>query len=216
MATIMKLLLIRHGQSTGNAEGRVQGQADLPLTNLGRRQAKAGAQRLQRREWNPTAIYCSDLVRAAETAEILAAGWGLAVVLDERLQEYDCGELTNLNEQEIETLYPEIWHSMHHSADWVSIPGEEGNQAFDLRLQAVLAEIRARHGDEETVAIVSHGALLGTLLRQFLGLDTSRPAPFRFGNTSISVVELLPPGPVLTLLNDTCHLDGDVQWSGHL
>ncbi len=212
----MKLLLIRHGQSTGNAEGRVQGQADLPLTDLGRKQARALAHRLQREEWNPSAIYSSDLVRAAETAEILASGRGLAVILDERLREYDCGELTNLIWQDIETLYPEIWHSMHHSAEWMSIPGEEGNAAFDRRLTSVLSDIQTHHGDEKIVAIVSHGASLGTLLCQLLGLDTGRPAPFRFGNTSLSVVELQPPGPVLTLLNDTCHLDGDVQWSERL
>ena len=207
----MKLLLIRHGQSTGNAEGRVQGQADLPLTELGRKQALALAHRLQREKWNPSAIYSSDLGRAADTAEILAAGRGLAVVLDDRLREYDCGELTNVIWQDVETLYPEIWHGLHYSTEWVSIPGEEGNEAFERRLVAVLAEIRARPGDKETVAIVSHGASLGTLLCHLLGLDTARPAPFRFGNTSISMVEFHPRGPILTLLNDTSHLDGNLQ-----
>jgi broad specificity phosphatase PhoE len=212
----MRLLLIRHAQSTGNAEGRVQGQADMPLTELGRRQERALAHRFQHEAWNPSTIYSSDLVRAAETAEILAGSQGLAVVGDERLREYDCGVLTNLTGQDIEALYPEIWYSMHHSTEWVSIAGEEGNAAFDRRLAEVLAEIKARHGGEETVAIVSHGASLGTLLCQMLGLDTGRPAPFHFGNTSISIVELRPPGPVLTLLNDTCHLDGESQWSGRL
>jgi broad specificity phosphatase PhoE len=207
----MKLLLIRHGQSTGNAQGRVQGQADLPLTDLGRKQAVALARRLQREEWNPAAIYSSDLTRAAETAEILAADRGLRAVLDDRLREYDCGVLTNVIWRDIETLYPEIWHGLHHSAEWVSIPGEEGNEAFQRRLAAVLADIQARHGDQEMVAMVTHGASLGTLLCHLLGLDSARPAPFRFGNTSLSIVEFHTRGPVLTLLNDACHLDGNLQ-----
>jgi broad specificity phosphatase PhoE len=207
----MKLLLIRHGQSIGNAEGRVQGQADLPLTELGRKQARALALRLQREEWALSAIYSSALGRAAETAEILASNQRLPVVLDERLREYDCGELTNVIWQDIETLYPEIWHSMHHSTEWVIIPGQEGNEAFDHRLTAMLAEIQAQHGQQETVVIVAHGASLGTILCHLLGLDTGRLASFRFGNTSLSILKLRPAGPVLTLLNDTCHLDGTLR-----
>jgi broad specificity phosphatase PhoE len=207
----MELLLIRHGQSVANKEGRLQGQFDSPLNDHGREQARFLARRLKRGEWDVSAIYASDLRRARETAEILAARLRLPLALDSRLREYDFGVLTGLTWREIEPRFPEIWHAMHHSPQWVPIPGEEGNEAFHARLVAALAEIRAKHKTEETVAIVSHGGSLGMILAHLLGIDPRRPTPFRFGNTSLSVVRLTPRGPRLLRMNDTSHLDGDMR-----
>jgi broad specificity phosphatase PhoE len=202
----MKLLLIRHGQSIANTEGRVQGQMDSPLSEVGRDQARALTRRLLHEEWAISAIFASDLTRAAETAEILAAGLDVSVTLDARLREYDVGVLNGVVWREIEFLYPDIWHGLHYSHDWVPIPGEEGNEAFHRRLAAALTDIRAQYKDQQAVAIVSHGGSLGMILADLLGMDTRRPAPFRFGNTSLSVVELGPRRPHLLLMNDTGHL----------
>lgn len=207
----VKLLLVRHGQSIANLEGRLQGQFDSPLTDLGREQARALGRRLQREEWAISAIYASDLSRAAETAEILAAILDAPSVLDERLREYDVGVLNGIVWKEIEFLYPDIWHGLHHSTEWVPIPEEEGNDAFHARLVAWLADMQARHGEEESVAVVSHGGSLGWLLAHLLGIDTSRPTPFRFGNASLSVLGLTAQGPCLYVMNDTCHLDGNLR-----
>lgn len=207
----MKLLLIRHGQSVANAQGRLQGQFDSPLSDAGREQARALARRLRREEWPISAIYASDLIRAAETAEILAAVLDAPVALDERLREYDVGVLNGIIWNEIEFRYPDIWHGLHHSSEWVPIPEEEGNDAFHERLVAALADVQSRHGEEESVAIVSHGGSLGMILAYLLGMDTGRPTPFRFGNTSLSIVELGSQEPRLWVMNDTCHLDGDLR-----
>jgi broad specificity phosphatase PhoE len=204
----MKMLLIRHGQSVANTEGRLQGQLDSPLTELGRTQARALARRLVRENWGASTVYTSDLVRAAETAELLAADLQAPVVRDERLREYGVGVLTGLVWREIEFLYPEIWHGLHHSPEWTPIPKEEGNRPFHARLSAALADIRSGHKDGEVVAIVSHGGSLGAMLAHLLGMGVKRPTPFRFGNASLSVVEFWSRGPVLSRLNDTCHLDG--------
>jgi len=203
----MKLLLIRHGQSVANTQGRLQGQLDSPLTELGRRQAHALARRLVREGWNASTIYTSDLVRAAETAEILSAGLVVPVVSDERLREYGVGVLTGLVWREIELQYPEIWHGLQHSPTWTPIPGEEGNGPFCARLLSALDDIRSAHGDGQMVAIVSHGGSLGMMLAYLLGMELKRPTPFRFGNASLSVVHLRPHGPLLSCLNDTCHLE---------
>jgi broad specificity phosphatase PhoE len=207
----VKLLLIRHGQSIANAQGRLQGQFDSPLSERGREQARALVQRLRREAWNIAIVYASDLSRAVETAEILASDLGAQLVLDERLREYDVGVLNGIVWKEIEFLYPDIWDGLHHSTEWVPIPEEEGNEVFRARLVAALADIRDGHGQGESVAIVSHGGSLGMILAHLLGMDTDRPTPFRFGNTSLSVVELVSQGPRLWLMNDTCHLDGDLR-----
>jgi broad specificity phosphatase PhoE len=207
----MKLLLIRHGQSVANTEGRLQGQLDSPLTELGRNQARALARRLAREEWSISVVYASDLSRTAETAEILAGDMGAPVVLDERLREHDIGPLTGIVWREIESLYPDIWHSLHYDAEWTDIPGTEGYEALRSRLAAMLADIQARHGEDETVMVVSHGGSLSMFLVEILNMERRRPSPFRFGNASLSVVELRPRGPGLVCLNDTCHLDGDLR-----
>jgi broad specificity phosphatase PhoE len=81
----MQLLLVRHGQSVANTEDRLQGQMDSPLSGLGRKQARALARRLVREGWSLSAIYTSDLSRAAETAEILGVALAAPVLLDVRL-----------------------------------------------------------------------------------------------------------------------------------
>lgn len=207
----MKLLLVRHAESVANSEGRWQGHFDSPLTGRGRRQAGALAGRLLREQWAVSAFYASDLSRAAETAEILAARLDAPLVLDERLREYNIGVLTNLNWQEIETRYPEIWHGLRHTREWVPVPGEEGNDVFYRRLVAVLDDVRSRHEDGQVVAMVSHGGSLGMILAHLLDLEPRRPLPFRFGNTSLSLIEFSLRGPILVFLNDTCHLDGDLR-----
>jgi broad specificity phosphatase PhoE len=207
----MKLLLIRHAQSVANSQRRWQGQFDSPLTDHGRTQARALAGRLLREEWAVSALYASDLSRAAETAQILATHLGAPLVLDERLREYDIGVLTNLTWPEIETRYPEIGHGLRHSQKWMAVPGEEGNAVFYRRMVEILDCIQSWHKDSEAVAVVSHGGSLAMILAHLLGLEPRRPLPFRFGNTSLSIVEFATRGPILVCLNDTCHLDDDLH-----
>jgi probable phosphoglycerate mutase len=205
----MKLLLVRHGQSVANAEGRIQGQVDSPLNELGRKQARALAARLHTEDWALAAVYSSDLSRAAETAAILGAAYGLPVLEDIRLREYDLGVLNNMMWNEIEARYPDIWRGLHHRPDWVPLPGEEGKDVFHARIASVLTDIGAKHDESDAVAVVSHGASLGMILTHYLDMDSSGPVfyqPFLFGNTSLSIMELTSRGPRLLLMNDTGHL----------
>lgn len=202
----MRLLLIRHGQSIANAEARIQGQFDSPLNEQGRQQARALARRLRQEKWPVTAIYASDLSRAAETVRIVAAELELPVTLDPRLREYDAGVLNGLTWAEVEARYPDLWQEFQRGGKWVSIPGEEGNEAFRARLAAALEAIQTRHEGEGTVAVVSHGASLGMILLYLLGLERNLSSPFAFGNASLSIVDFRARGPVISRLNDTCHL----------
>lgn len=203
----MKLLLIRHARSVANAEGRLQGQTESPLSEEGKGQAKALAQRLVHQGLGISAVYASDLSRAAETAQIVASCLGLPVVLDERLREYDSGVLNGIVWQDVEFLYPEIWQGFYQRNEWVPIPGEEGNKTFRTRLAAVLAGILAEHENDPAVAVVTHGGSLGMILGYLLGLETPRPLPFHFDNASLTTIEFRRAVPILTLQNDTCHLD---------
>src|SRR3954449_1914254 len=97
------LLLVRHGQSEWNAVGRWQGQADPPLTELGREQARLAARSLGALD----AIFASDLQRATETALIISNALGVGpVVIDPDLRERDAGEWSGLTRSEIEEQYP--------------------------------------------------------------------------------------------------------------
>jgi broad specificity phosphatase PhoE len=203
----MKLLLVRHGQSIANAEGRLQGQFDSPLSDLGRGQARALAERLVREEQAVSALYASDLRRAAETAQILAGYLAAPVTLDARLREYDWGVFSGLTWGEIRSRHPAIWQRWQAGEGRISIPEEEGHEPFTRRVTAAWADMQAGHQDEEVVLVVAHGGSLGTMLALLLGMAPRRPNPFRFGNACLSIVELGPRGARLWLHNDTCHVD---------
>ena len=204
----MKLLLIRHAESRGNAEGRLQGQSDWPLSDRGLDQARALARRLAREERATSAVYASDLSRALQTAEIIATALGLAVTVDERLREYNFGVLDGIVWREVEHRYPEIWRGFYEERRWLPVPGEEGAEPFRTRLAAAVDDILARHADTDAVAVVTHGGSLGTLTAHLLGMPIRRPQPFHFRNASLSAVDFGRWGPLLVLQNDTCHLDG--------
>ena len=204
----MKLLLIRHGESVGNAEGRMQGRFDSPLSQLGREQACLLAGRLRCEGGQLAALYASPLRRAADTAEILAAALELPVTWDERLQEYDIGLLTGVVWADLERLHPEIWRQLQDTRGPAAYPGEEGMEVFRQRVADLVQDVRACYDGDQVVGLVSHGGTLSMLICHVLGVPPRRPQPFRLSNSSISVLELRPRGPVLALLNDTHHLDG--------
>lgn len=202
-----RLLLIRHAQSEWNASGRWQGQADPPLNETGREQARQLAAYLVRRQETPVAAYASPLQRTAETARIVCAPFNLAPVLDDRLKEYDIGAFQGLTAEEVQARYSSVWEDLQTRINWVPIPEAESRGAFCDRTLAALAEVHARH-QGQAVIVVTHGGVLGTYLTCILGLDRERHSPFRFGNASLSILEHDRRGPHLSVLNDTCHLHG--------
>ena|SRR5579872_6136454 len=135
------LLLVRHGETDWNAEGRLQGHTDRPLNEYGRRQAHALAERLA--DDDIEAIYASDLSRARETAEILGARLGLPVVLDPGLRERNWGNWEGLTGPE---------------RDRVEYAGEPAAEHGERVLASVRA-IADRHPGEKVVVITHGGSL---------------------------------------------------------
>ncbi|MGI8795640.1 MAG: histidine phosphatase family protein [Acidimicrobiia bacterium] len=165
MAT--RLFLVRHGESTWNADGRWQGQADPPLSALGARQAEAAVAGFIEQ---PDAVWTSDLVRSARTAEILAAGLGLPPPRpDARLREREVGEWSGLTRAEIEDGWP------GYLAERRSPPGFEADAQLGERAEAALHDL-ARHGPGITILVVTHGGVIRTLERG-LGGEAAPPIP---------------------------------------
>jgi len=203
---VPRLFLIRHGRSTWNAERRFQGHADPPLDDVGREQAHLLAERL--RDSPPIVLYTSSLQRAQETAKIIGQALGIPVSPDERLKEGGVGVLTGLTWAQMKEQYPDVMQGFMEADEDIVIPGGEEIEQFMARVTAVFGEIVARHAGE-TVGVVSHGGTLGVYLNHLIGMP-GRFSPFRFGNTSLSIVEVNPVRPRIVLLNDTCHLGGEI------
>jgi broad specificity phosphatase PhoE len=203
----MRLLLVRHGESVGNFENRLQGQAEYDLTDLGRRQAEATGRRLA--ALGVTALYSSPLMRAQQTARTCAAQLGIEVRLEEALSEYHFGEMAGSTYQEVR----ERLGVATSPAERV-YPGEEGRENFFGRVTAAVWRIADEHAGE-TVAVISHGGPIALFCQSVLGLAYKRPMPFVIGNASICEIDVNDDSnldranrSVLTHLNDTHHLRG--------
>ena len=153
-----RLLLLRHGQSEWNAAGRWQGQADPPLSDLGREQAFAAAQKLG----TVDAIVSSDLERAMHTAQIISGQLGVGpVVIEPLLRERHAGEWSGLTTVEIEEQFPGFLERGDRP------PGFESDDSLLARTHAALANIEAEYRGGE-VLVVAHGGLVYALEREHL------------------------------------------------
>ena len=148
-----RLLVVRHGQSEWNAIGRWQGRADPPLTDEGRRQAADAAKVLGTFD----AVVASPLVRAVETASVLADHLGIGPVLvDPDLMERDAGEWQGLTRTQIESGWPDFLESGRRP------PGYETDQAMGTRVRAALDRVSDQVSDG-AVLVVSHGGVVYAL-----------------------------------------------------
>jgi probable phosphoglycerate mutase len=160
-----RVLLVRHGQSEWNALGRWQGQADPPLSELGRAQARAAAQSLGALD----AIFASDLLRAAETAAIIAEQLGVGpVIIDDDLRERDAGEWSGLTREEIHERFPGYLPDDRHRAfapdggEPKRPPGWEPDDALRTRVLRALTRIHDAVPDGDVLA-VTHGGVIYVL-----------------------------------------------------
>jgi alpha-ribazole phosphatase len=205
----LRLFLVRHGETAWNAEGRFQGQTDVPLSAVGLAQAEAIAARLATTPLD--AIYASDLSRAAETAQAIARPHALAVRCDPRWREMSFGEWHGLTYPQMEAAFPETvawWNAdrVHRAA-----PGGETLTQLAARVQAGLDDVRRDHS-AQTVLIASHGGAIRALLCVLLHKSLSEYWQFALGNTSLTEVEFQRMGPVLNRLNDMQHLEYDFSY----
>lgn len=196
----MLLYCVRHGESTFNVEGRLQGQSDTRLSPLGQKHAAAIAATLSKLPID--AVYSSPLSRALETAHPLADALGLPIERDDRLKEIHIGVFQGTLAAELGDRFPQ------EAARWRSqdpdyrIPGGESRRDLMQRAAAAFQQIHAA-GHRQAV-VVAHGGVLAAALKALLAVPAERN-PFMLYNGSISMIEW--GGQVkLVTLNQTDHL----------
>lgn len=198
----MLLYCVRHGESTYNAEGRVQGQSDVPLSEFGLRQAQAVAAAL--RQVPIDVLYSSPLRRAYRTAEIAADMLGLEIRTDDRLKELNAGVFQDKLRSELGSLYPEALDRWTSGDPDFAIPGGESRNDLKRRGMEVLQEIATR--EHQNAAIISHGRLLITALKGLLDMSLEAK-PQSLQNGSISRIEMNGDGEArLVAFDETDHL----------
>ena len=196
------IILIRHGQTDWNLEGRWQGSTDIPLNATGKAQARALAARLV--SWPIENIYSSDLKRAAETARTLADSLNIEPVFDPGWRERDMGELEGLTKEEVQAKHP------HLVLPRTFIEAKEGETyaVFKRRIVKAFQRIMDNH-EGQTTAVISHSASLRVLVSYVLEIPDRIFAPFSLGgNTGLSRIVIEDGRAQLTLLNDTSHIEG--------
>lgn len=168
-----RLILIRHGQTTYNATGRMQGHLDTELSELGYAQAQAAARLLE--DKGVTRIVASDLKRAAETARVIAEHIGVAVDIDSRLRETHLGEWQGRSSAEVDEDLPGARAIWRHDPTWAP-PGGESRVDVARRAKPAIDELMRTHAawDEGPVLIVGHGGAISALTCALLGLDVSQ------------------------------------------
>jgi alpha-ribazole phosphatase len=201
---VIRLLLVRHGETDWNVERRYRGQADVPLNKAGRRQVAALAERLA--EEGISVIFSSDLQRARRTALTIGAPHKLPVQVDPNLGEIALGDWEGLTYAQIQQQWPIEVEAWFADPLRVAPPGGETLMQVAARVRSILEGL-ARFSENETVVLVSHGGPLRVLLCLVLGLDVQAHWQFRLDVASVSELYLHGKSVTLVHLNDTHHLD---------
>ncbi len=195
------LFLVRHGETEWNSQRRFQGQTEIALNEKGRAQSRRTAQRLE--GINLQAAYSSDLSRARECAEIIAAPHGLEVKALPALRERNFGALEGMTGEE-GRQHP-WWKALEESDGFLAAPGGETRAESRRRVVECVNEIIAAHEGQQ-VLIVSHGGPISQIVCDLLGAPPERRARMRLDNCSLTIVEIAEQKRTVLLMNDVSHL----------
>ncbi len=191
--THTRLVFLRHGRTEWNNLGKLQGQADTSLDEVGVRQAEGAARFFA--DWSFAACYSSDRRRALSTAEIVAAPHGLEVVPDARLQEINVGTWSGKTSAEVSLEMPDFVDLYTRGIDFRRSATGETLAEMTARALPAVREIAERH-EGQRVLIVSHGLLLANVIQALVGIGVE--------------------GSVLGLLDNVCYsmvgVAGDRAW----
>jgi broad specificity phosphatase PhoE len=167
----MRLVFVRHAESTANAEARLQGHAEFELSGAGRAQAECLRDRFEAEGFQPTHIYSSPQRRTAETTRIVSRLWTLAVTCWDELMEHDIGIFSGLTWREIEERYPDLAHQFQVSRDWDLVQGAETLAQRRARARSVVETVIQKHANEDVVLLFTHGGILQHMLDALMGTE---------------------------------------------
>lgn len=170
-----RLCLIRHGETTWNAQRRLQGHTDTPLNARGQAQARQMAQALKNTKLSFDTLYCSDLTRARDTADAIVQLFGMTAKPNSAFRERHFGALQGLTIEQAPVEQPDLWRA--HLARELDhdLGGGESILQFAARVESALEMIRIQHSGK-TILVVSHGGTLDMMYRiaSKQALDTER------------------------------------------
>jgi broad specificity phosphatase PhoE len=190
----LKLLFVRHGQSVGNGEGRMEGSQSTPLTPLGQQQATQLGKRLAQQGWQPTHIYCSPLLRSQATLETMLVAFTAqartpfpsqapTINFPAILKENHQGIFNGLTWAEAQARYPDLCQTLITSLDWYPIPQAEPPSAGRQRARQFVSQLLASHHNGDWVWVISHHWILQHILAELMGCDRTWGMPM--ANTGV-------------------------------
>jgi len=206
---VKSLYLIRHGETEGSHERRYKGSLDVPLSELGVRQARATGAYMKQRGYCPDIVYCSPLSRAIKSAEMAGEHFGLKPVVVEGLRERDFGAWEGMSFDEIAERWPEAFSSWaHNPLRFSPMDGESTLEVRDRVMPVVEGLLHSSHA--EHIAIVAHGGVNRVMLCHYAGVPLENIFRIDQGFACINVIRFhepvadgAPPLPVLELMNLT-------------
>jgi 2,3-bisphosphoglycerate-dependent phosphoglycerate mutase len=186
-----RICFIRHGETDWNVDKRIQGQTDIPLNETGRTQALAMAFSAAHHDFD--AIYSSDLMRAHDTAKMLAERRGLAIKTLPQLRERHYGIFQGITAAEGKMRHPEA-HAHYLARDFdYNFETGESIHGFTVRVAAAVREM-ARHHANQTIAAVTHAGVLDIIYRRSTGRPLHTPRDFIIPNCALNWFRFDPQG----------------------
>lgn len=203
-----ELFLVRHGQTTANVNHQLVGSTDIPLDELGERQARQVGARFAGIEID--AIVTSPLQRARRTAEAIGQMSGHEPIIVPGLTEIDFGQIEGLTIQQVLLQFPEIQPHLEdlHDMD-LTWPGGESRRGFHERVMATFLGLIERY-EGQKVAVVCHGGVIGSFYAQLERGPHNDLVRYAVANCSVSHLIVTPEQTLIQIWNDITHLD-DVQ-----
>jgi broad specificity phosphatase PhoE len=201
---VKRVIFIRPGETDWNRAVRWQGWVASPLNEHGKRQAERLANYI--RHIGMSCLYTSDLKRAVQTADILAAKLGFSAIYDERLRERSIGEWQGLTIEEMRSWYPDQYQQLLTNAENYCVPGGESRADVRKRMVAAFEDIlKQEKGD--TVGVISHTTAIHELLAALIPDNKSQEVAV--SNTSVNTIALEADGKWrLVAADDVLHLEG--------
>jgi len=200
--TDMRILVIRHGESEADILNVHEGRADFELTERGHKQAAAMACYVKE-HYKVDKIYASTLKRAAQTAEHLAKETGAPVMSEDKLMEFNNGLIAGLSPREADERYPRVMGLPIHE----SVYEQESQLEFRYRADYMVSKILSENGEEDTIAIVSHGGMINQLYHSFLRMPVESGALFGTGDTGIHEWRVSGKARYVMMANFTGHTE---------
>jgi probable phosphoglycerate mutase len=199
-----RICMVRHGETAWNAEGRVQGQLDIPLNDVGRAQARATAEVLASHDFS--AIYCSDLMRVRQTCEPSAKKLALPVTYLPELRERHYGMFETLTYTEVREKFPEQYARFRDKDPDFDFEGGETLRGFNDRSLKVVADIIGRHAGEQ-ILVFTHGGVLEMVYRHARAVGLSSARDFEIPNAGINWIEVTADAWKVWAWAEVAHLE---------